>query len=334
MRHPRQISFVVSCAFLIAILSPVAYGCTIVFPTVTVGTTFRVRVTGQGRAIAGLRLVLRHASSGSPNLNDDGAVYSRTDANGYAQFRNLPLGSYVLGSERNGESADGTIVKVVASAAEGRTVRLRWPNDAPVRVRSMSGTLRVSDYYPQQTQAQFSLSLEEAISGRLIGASRSDTDGQFAFDISVQPGIYFLQLSDSSTKEHEGTITVEVDRDAQQLGMNLDLGWTSCGLNYSERRSYPDMNETKLCGDVSDDAGAVIANVDVWLLSNNEVPRVLEQTHTDEKGQFILQEQQEATYRLVVKRAGFFPFIRVVHLASPDASDRCTHPIRITLSVN
>src|SRR5580700_10631238 len=92
MRHPRQISFVVSCAFLIAIFSPIiAYGCTIVFPTVTVGTTFRVRVTGQGSPIAGLRLVLRRASSGSPNLNDNGAVYSRTDANGYAQFRNLPL---------------------------------------------------------------------------------------------------------------------------------------------------------------------------------------------------------------------------------------------------
>lgn len=332
MHPPRISSIAVTCAILIAFLDPViAAGCTIVYPTVHVGRTFRVRVADRGRPVPSLRLVLRSFPSGSPDSADRGVSYSLTDAEGYARFADLAPGSYLLSPENDGEMRDGSFVDVAPNGPVDVTVQLRWPDATPLLVRSLSGTLRTPDYYPQQAQAQFSISLLESLSGRVIDKTHSDSKGRFAFDDPVKPGLYFLQLNDSSGTRTEGTITVEVNYDAPDAGLDLDLGWTSCGLHYGQRQAYPEMRERNLCGDVADASGGVIPDADVWLLSNGEDAQILEHTRADGTGQFALHQQRDGTYQLLVKRRGFQPFIRVVQLENAESSSSCEQPISVHL---
>jgi Carboxypeptidase regulatory-like domain len=331
--HPlRNSSIAATCAILIAFLHPgIAAGCTIVYPTVHVGRAFGVKVTDRGRPVAALRLVLRPFPSGSPDSGDRGVSYSLTDAEGYARFTDLAPGSYFLSPEHDGEMGDGSFVDVTPNGAIDLTVRLRWPEATPLLVRSLSGTLRTPDYYPQQAQAQFSISLLESLSGRVIEKTHSDSKGRFTFNDPVKPGLYFLELSDLSGTRTEGTITVEVNHDAQEAGLDIDLGWTSCGLHYGQRRNYPEMREKNLCGNVADVLGAVIPDAKVWLLSNGDDAQILERTQTDGTGQFALHEQRDGTYQLLVKRAGFQPFIRVVLLETAERSSSCRQPISVRL---
>jgi carboxypeptidase family protein len=331
--HPaRNSSIAVTCAILIALLHPViAAGCTIVYPTVHVGRAFGVRVTDRGRLVSALRLVLRPFPSGSADSGDRGVSYSLTDAEGYARFADLAPGSYLLSPEYDGEMRDGSFVDVAPNGAVDVTVQLRWPDATPLLVRSPRGTLRTPDYYPQQAQAQFSISLLESLSGRVIDKTHSDSKGRFAFDDPVKPGLYFLQLNDSSGTRTEGTITVEVNYDAPEAGLDLDLGWTSCGLHYGQRQAYPEMRERNLCGDVADALDEFIPGADVWLLSNGDDAQILEHTRTDGTGQFALHEQRDGTYQLLVKRRGFQPFIRVVLLETAERSSSCQQPISVRL---
>lgn len=329
MQNTRKISVGLSCLVLAALLSPVlADACSRVFPEVHVGRTFRVRVMDRGRPVHALRLVLSH--SGSSNAKYDVDDYAYTDEEGYARFADLYTGSYVLTPDHDGEVADGVLVDVEAVRAGDATIQLTWPNASPLPIRTVSGTLRLPDYYPRQTQSQFSLSLLEGISARVVATTHTDSMGRFTFDGTIPAGIYFLQPNSSEGKSR-GEITIEVDPSAEQDALDLDLGWTTCGLVYSQRNKGPEIRASDLCGDVADVIGGAISNADVVLLAMAEDGEILDQARSDANGQFVLREQQEGTYRLLVKRRGFQPFIRVIHAEAGRASDSCERPIHVHL---
>jgi hypothetical protein len=289
------------------------------------------RVTNRGRRVSGLRLVLK---PDSPTSGNRGVSYALTDAKGYARFDDLAPGSYLLTPELDAGVPAGIIVDVTPEGAVEPTLRLKWPNTAPLLARSVSGTLRDPDYYPQQSQPQLSVSLLDSLSGRVLKETHADIKGQFAFNDPIRPGLYFLRIGDLSGKRSGGTIAVQVERDAQGDALDLDLGWTTCGLTYAQRQKYPDMIEKSLCGNVADVPGAVIPNADVWLLSNENDSQIVERSQTDGMGQFALREQRGGSYQLLIKKAGFRPFIRIVRLENVERSDSCRHPINVQLGVD
>jgi hypothetical protein len=332
MHEFRRISIRLSCAALIAFFWPfIAVGCALAYRTARVGTTFRVVVSDRGRPVPALRLQLEPSHTDSKNSRQRDVRYVRTDAKGYARFTDLALGSYFLSPDHDAQGADSISVDVVPNGATNKTVALTWPYDTPLRVRSVSGTLLVTDYYPQQTQAQISLSLVEGISGRAIQETLADKKGRFAFDGPVGDGVYFVRVRDAVDKTDEGAITIEVSRNAKEDGLDVYLMWTDCGLTYQRRRSYPELATGRVCGDVADVVGQAINNARIWLLSTDQGAQIPEATRTDAKGHFVLPEQRDGTYQLVVLSRGFVPFVRVVRIEGAELSDRCQSPISVQL---
>jgi len=337
MQNKRKVSVAVSLIVLVALFSPlVAHACSIFYPTVQVGTGFRVRVMDRGRPIHSLKLVLnQYDSSGSGSKE---SVFSLTDAEGYAHFANLTPGSFVFTADHDGGVGDGLVLDVRQSGATNVTVRLNWPNTTPLQVRSASGILRAPDYYPQQTQSQVSLSLLESVSARVIETTQTDSKGEFRFANTVSSGIYFLRLDPSELRasdgeQIEGMIPIEINPKAAQDALDLDLGWSSCGLGYAQRAKSPEMKVNKLCGDVADAMGAVISDAQVMLLANGENAEILEQTQSGTNGQFALRKHDEGTYQLLVKSPGFQPFVQVMRMDPSGTSVGCQQPIRVRLTV-
>jgi hypothetical protein len=198
--------------------------------------------------------------------------------------------------------------------------------------------LRGPDYYPNQMQASLSVSLLEGISGREIETTKTDSKGRFHFTNEVPSGIYFLRLNPSglragSGEQFGGMIAIEITSEAKQNAVDLDLGWSSCGLSYAQGEVYPELKLGKICGAVADSEGAVVSNARVMLLAGGEEAKILEQTQSGTSGQFTLLEQADGTYQLLVKSPGFRPFLRVIHIQSAAPSESCQQPIRIQLDV-
>ncbi|MFZ0978036.1 MAG: carboxypeptidase-like regulatory domain-containing protein [Candidatus Acidiferrales bacterium] len=293
-------------------------------------------MTDRGRPVKGLRLVL--GPDESHTLQRIGTIYALTDADGYARFSNLTPGSFLLTSDHDGGVADGTIIEVSPGGPPDVTVTLGWPSHAPLSVRSVRGTLRGPDYYPRQAQTQLSLSLLDGVSARVIATTLTDGKGDFNFANEVPSGLYFLRLNPSDLlardgEQIQGMMAIEVDRKANQDVLDLDVGWTTCGLAYEQRERYPELKVSTICGDVADVVGAAVSNAQVMLLATGEDGEILEQTRSGARGQFALQEQHEGAYQLLVESLGFLPFLRVIHIEAAAPSQGCQQPIHIRLQV-
>lgn len=326
------------CAVFGALISPLtSYACSIVYPTVQVGRTFRVKVMDHSRPVEGLRLVLTHSDFSHDDLTQSASIYSVTNADGFARFTDLTPGLFLVTSDHDAGVADGVMVKVSIGGVVDATIPLQWPNAEPLHVRSLSGTLRGPEFYPGQMQVPISLSLLHGVSTRAIAAANTDSKGHFRFSDAVPPGIYFLRLNPSELRSQydgeqiEGMIVVEINGNAKESGLDLDLGWSTCGLRYSQPRQHAEMRVSKLCGDVADMYGAAISKAQIILLEGGEDADILNQTQSEADGQFMLKGQHEGHYQLLVKSPGFGPFLRAVHLVPSEASTDCHEPIRIRL---
>jgi hypothetical protein len=320
-------TIVASCVALF--LPCIVRACTIVYPTVEVGREYRVRVTDRGRPVGGLRVLL---GSGG------GQIQAISDVNGYARFDGLFPGSLVVSTQYDGDMADAVEVHVSSTGPADATVELTWPSRTPLSVRSVRGILRGPDYYPTRAQGQLSISLVEGASARVIETTQSDSKGQFSFSAEVPSGIYYLRLNPSGIRgwdgeQIQGTIPIEVSSAGNQDALDLDLGWTSCGLSYAQRVSEPDLKVHKICGDVTDTEGGVVDKAQVLLLADKDVAEVLEQTKSGRMGEFAIEERNEGSYQLIVKSPGFRPSLRVLHVEPAASPQGCPQPIHIRLGV-
>jgi hypothetical protein len=315
----------------VLVLPKAAHSCTLVsaYNPVPVGKEFRVRVTDRGSPVRGLRVML---ASDAPKI----VMYAPTDADGYAFFSNLSLGVFAVTSDHDaGPSPDSVQVEVSRNGPANVVVQLRWPNLDPIRVRSASGMLRGPDYYPSQLQVPLSLSLLEAISTRVLATTMTDSKGRFDFrEDNLPPGLYFLQLNPSGLRsmneEIQGWMPVSLDPQAKQDVLNVDMGWSSCGLDYAEQEQQTEIRTSKICGDVADSAGVGIFDVQILLLGTGEDAQVVDQT-TAKNGRFTLQEQHKGSYQLLVKSVGFQPFLAPIRLQGANQSKSCQQPIHIRL---
>jgi hypothetical protein len=337
MQNRCAISVSAGLATLVVIFSAcIGRACTIVPETVEVGTEFQVKVTDRGRPVTGLRLVL--SSSGWPGTQTKVVTVSFTNSDGYAHFSNLNMGSFWLASDHDAGIGDAVVVNVSPNGPANKILLLRWPSREPLTVRSASGILRGPDYYPAQVQGLFSISLLEGILGREIETTRSDRIGRFSFATEIPRGIYFLRVNPSglsgwSGEQIEGMIAIEVTHEAMQGALDLDIGWTSCGLSYAQRGIYPELKLDKICGAVTDSEGAVVSNAQVTLLADGEDPKILEQTRSGTSGQFALLDPPDGTYQLLIKSPGFRPFLRLIRVQHIGKSGSCQQPLPIRLDV-
>lgn len=337
MQNVRNIAIAVYLAVFATLLFPlVAHTCSIVHRTVRVGREFRVRAVDHGRPVEAFRVVIFRANN--PSTSAEGhAIYALTDKHGYARFANLEPGSFFLTVDHDAGVPDGVNLDVTSEIASDMTVTLQWPSKSPLTVQSVRGAVLTPDFYPSQVQYVVSLSPLEGISGRVIATVDTDSKGRFNFDEDVPPGIYFLRLGPPSGSGEgrplEGLIAIEVNRKAKRTELNLDVGWTSCGLVYTEGVKYSEMTVSRICGDVTDVQGGAVPNAQVLLLGSGDAAEVVDQIRSERNGQFDFQAQREGTYQLLVKSPGFRPYLRVIHVQHGEASQGCPQSIHVRLGL-
>lgn len=333
MRRFRHISLTLAVGILAAaFFSDVANACTITVNPEQVGSSFRVRVLDRGHAVPALELELRPFSL-NPNVADVTANRVEvTDAQGYAEFSNIPAGSYYVRASHDPPAIDDLSVDVAPTSPENKTLSLTWPSSLAISVQSAAGTLRSTNFYPRQFQDQLSLSLLDGRTGRVIATTVTDKTGRFAFEDSVGAGIYFIQIAEPPYVD--GAIAIEVRRRAKFERMDLYISNSGCGLMYSRRQPTLDITAREICGDVTDTSRAAVSRAGVWLFSNDGDRRIIESTKTDGSGHFALAERQDGVYQLAIQRSGFVPYVVVVHLHSAAASDVCAKPFKIKLGLD
>jgi hypothetical protein len=299
------------------------WACTYFYDPVIVGPNFVVSVEVRGRPVVGLRL----------DITGNHAV---TDKNGYASFRGVAPGSYLVSAALDDGVADDVALDVKLDGPTDLVVPMKWPNIAPVVVRSLRGTIRGPDYLPGTPQPRLSLDLLDAISGKLLKSLRTTDGGEFSFE-SDAPGIYFLRLNPSglrgwSGEEITGLIAVAVDHFPPTDHLEVALAWTSCGLEYSDPSLCPqdDLQIGEFSGRVLDARGAAIADASILLF--DPAGKVVERLQSDGIGTFTSSHLLAGTYQLVVSRAGFTPLRRTVH-KEPTGDSKRLPPLTVELGV-
>jgi Carboxypeptidase regulatory-like domain len=287
--------------------------CTIAYAGVEVGPNFRVSVEGQGRPVQGLRVVIQGSSD---------KVAADTDSNGFALFRGVKPGTYYLSAEHDAGIPDAELI-VKPDGPGGITVPLRWPG---ISVRSLKGTIRGPDYVPGESQPKLSFDVLEGNSGRVLKSIETTDNGEFSFEAPV-PGLYFLSLKPFELRSWlgetvTGLIAISVDREAPADHLDVDLGWSSCGLSYADRSKCPqrDLQVEQLSGEVLDPSGAVFANAKIFLLDTAGTS--VQQLVSDREGRFNSPNSLTGTYELIVTSVGFTPFRGTVGIAPNGNSTR------------
>ena len=300
-------------ALVFAIVASAGHGgaCTIFHTSIPVGPNFRVRVEDNGRRVRGVRVDLAgDEGNGSRSVEV-------TDQNGFALFRSIRPGSYQLRIEPNIGLLDGAYIEVKLDGPSSVTVPLEWPGVVPVRIRSLKGTIRGPDYFPGEPQPKLSIDLLDGGSGRILKTLQTDDHGTFNAE-GAGAGRYVLSLGEQS-----GRIWVSVDRSAPAEQLDIDIGWSSCGLYYSDTSTCPqsDLQTGEVGGRVVDSGGGVISRARILLV--DPAGTVVQRLESDDAGRYASSGSLAGTYQLVVSSTGFTPYRRTVHVKpAPDPAHR------------
>lgn len=281
---------VVSLLVLIGSASTVG-ACTIFLSEpVAVGSSFQLSL----RDAVGVTVRLRGAGS---------AEYSAvTDAQGIARFANLHSGSYSVRVQDDLEFSDREFLEVSADKQPGLTIPIPSRFSKRVVSRSLAGILLMAGEALERGSAISIDLLDRA--GKELRRTVTDPAGRFSFP-AMPPGRYMLRLSASSAGD--GLIPVEVHPGAGEGEMQLELSWSSCGLEYLDRRQCAGganaLQVRQLAGWVRDAAGAGIGNAQIILLDSSD--KIIEQSRSDNAGSFILNSTAPGGYRLMIASSPF-----------------------------
>jgi hypothetical protein len=130
-------------------------------------------------------------------------------------------------------------------------------------------------------------------------------------------------------------IPIEIEGVAASEEFNLDLGWTSCGLFWTDqnRCPHPPMKARQICGNVTDVTGASIPNAEVRLSRANDKSNTMPEIRYGQGGDFSVPDLADGTYELFVRAPGFSPLRTTVQVRA-DRAASCAAPLRIELGVS
>jgi hypothetical protein len=302
----RASSAMMMLASLAVLVQQPCAACTVTVNTIDVGRDFRVLVEDRGQPVRQLQVAL--SSRGTVDYT------SMTDANGIASFGNVAARVYQL-SVSHDSGLQTTEVRVHRDQFEDSIVRLSWPGAALAVAQSLTGVLRIAT---EESQQSISLQVVDGLSGRVLRSGTTAPGGVFEFQ-GLPDGRYFLRLTTSELTnwprtKATGSIPVVIQSSSQTDHLDLDIGWSSCGLYYANQSSckQSEFELKKLAGSIVDASGAVIVNTEISLFDLNG--KLISRTQSDRAGEFALMGPETGTYRLLVQSAGFTPLRRTVKI--------------------
>jgi hypothetical protein len=286
-----------------------------------------VKVEDGGRPVSGIELGLYQGS--------EGKAVAKSDKDGFALFHSLQPGSYFLVTPADAGDPKDLIITVKPDGPDNITIPVRWPSTAPIRVRSLKGSIRGPDYRPGGAQQRLSIDLLEGMSGRKLKSFVTNENGEFEIDGAV-PGLYFLRLTppnrvDESGNDILGTIPVAVDSGAPTDQLDVDIG-TSCGLWYVDQGkcSRNELRIGEFSGQVADPSGAPVPGTRIVLYDQKGA--LVDRLQSDSAGNFVSPHQWAGSYWLTVNAPGFSPLSTAVNVEIPRGLERLSR-LKVQLGV-
>ena len=291
---------------LIALVAATLWPCTFFYPTVSVGSDFRVKVEDRGRPVKGLRLV----------LTPSGNLSARTGPDGIASFQAIPPGNYGLKAPVDMNLPSTISLNVSANRTAGEVVPFKWPSLASIPVRALRGTIRGPIFNPRGPQPNATIDLMEALSGKVLRSFQTTGWGQFDVP-DVTAGLYFLVLKSFDPPiagPISGAIAIDVNPSASADRVAIDVGWTSCGLFYRNSADCfrATLRVARIAGRVVDSTGGSIGNAGVLIYDSSE--KLIEELTADNAGNFSATLARQGRYEIVAHQQGFTPLRTSVQL--------------------
>jgi hypothetical protein len=303
-------TFLISVLLLVAIPDR-SSACTIVFSATEVGPSFLVQVERWGRLVKSLEVTI---------TRDQGQyrMVAETDENGFARFANVPPGHYsVITPHDAGTLELDAVIDVKPGGPADVTISQKWPFNL-VSVRSLKGVIRSPEWVPGRTQSSLNFELLSGISAKQLRNFQTDEKGDFDLR-DTPPGVYFLDLKPSGVRTWSGSqlagrIYVSVEPDARVDHLDLSLGWTSCGLHYSDggKCEPSDLVLGQLSGEVIDPSGSGMRGAQVELTDSSGAP--VERLTSDASGRFSLSRPLDGVYAIAISAGGFTTYRGTVRL--------------------
>lgn len=288
--------------FLEAMLATITQGaaCTVFYPAIPAAPSFQVHVEDRGRPVSGLRMELKGRSlTKTAVTGEDGTV----------RFQDIPPADYHVEAEFDAGIRDGATIQVTASGPKNTTIPIRWPNQAPLIVQAPKGVLHWHMTETDQRQSVLQVDLVDARTGKLQESTQTTSEGEFVLK-TPQPGLYFLRVTPKSLTPAgggrvAGKVPIRVASHAAQVDLELDFGWSSCGVTYVALHACPqeELSIAHLSGEVVDPTGASIARATVRLFNSDRT--IAEQLTSDEEGRFVSAKPLDGSYELTVSATGF-----------------------------
>jgi hypothetical protein len=305
-------------------VSPYCAACVTVWEPTRVGPSFRIKVENSQSPVAGLRLT----------LDENRKISAVTDKDGFATFSGIAPGEHYIRAAHPAGDREVAHVNVDPIGPRNLTVIGSWPPSQAIVVRSLKGTIRA---YTGLPQPKLSFDLFEGVRGRKIKSFLANEMGEFDIQ-SAGPGLYFLNLKSSGLKDWgnepiTGQIIVIVNSDATADHLDIDLGWSSCGLSYVNHTECPrsSIRVNRLTGVVNDPAGAVLADAKVRVYNQDKA--LVNQTQTDRSGNFFL-PLPPGTFELIVGAPAFSPFQGTVYVEPNTDFSKRRSPFTVALSLS
>lgn len=305
----------------------VGAACTVVSPVLPAGSSFQVRVEDHGRPVSGVRVKLQ---------GENWTKVTGTSERGIVRFANVPPGQYTISDEAGAGISDPVSIEVMASGPSNATIPLGWSEHRRLAVQALRGKLRWPTFRPGEPLAALRVELWDERTGRTLQTSRTRADGAFHL-ATPPPGPYVLRVTPEGRSAEAGhrdaaSIPLAVDPRAAQPELDLEFGWTSCGVSYVSRHTCPasKLRRTSLRGQVLDASGASIPRATVLLFDSER--RIAEQLTSDEAGRFASAKEFAGSYELVVSMEGFTTLRQPVQATRPQG-EAPSAPLRIQLGV-
>ena len=241
-----------------------------------------------------------------------------TEEDGVARFRGIKPGSYFVSASNGAGYTDELWLQVTAAEPSGKTVLLQWPPTTPLLARSLKGRLLTPRADPGQPGPGLTLEFMEA-SGRVLNRTKTAENGSFSFP-ATGAGLYLIsvRLSGNDT----GSIPIVLDPNAIVPDLDIEIGWTSCGMHYVDHRrcAQEALHLNSFAGRVSDPGQGAIPYAQVLLFDDRD--HLVERTVADQAGSFALSRIRPGVYNASVESPGFTSYWTTVTIDAQGTDQR------------
>jgi hypothetical protein len=269
------------------------------YKVVPSGPDFRVAVNNGGKPVQGLPL----KASGSEGT---GSYREVTDTKGFAYFRGVAPGAYMVSADHDAGLGDGIGLQVTANGPSNVRVAFRWPGAPTIRVRSLKGTLYMAGG-SAEAQPRLNLELQEGITGRILKSTITSEKGDFDFG-DAAPGLYFLRIVDPKQ-----AVPVAVDPGAASETIQLQFGPSVNCSSYTDltKCAKGDLHISSSRGRVITASGRAIS-AEVALFDQAGSP--IKSVSADGQGRFDLGQLADGDYDLQATSPSFTALRRKAHV--------------------